>query len=64
VRNSLRKLEGVQSVDVDIEFEEAIVRYTPALLSIDAMTRATTDIGFPSSLKPESVTGESQTQRN
>jgi copper chaperone CopZ len=58
VRNSLRKLEGIHSVDVDIEFEEAIVRYSPALVNIEAMTKAITDIGFPSSLKP--VAGDSQ----
>lgn len=52
MRNSLRKLEGIQSIDVDLEFEEAIVRYMPDKVDVQAMIRATTDIGFPSSLKP------------
>lgn len=47
-------------MDVDIEFEEAIVRYSPALVNTESMIKATTDIGFPSSLKPVPVAGELQ----
>jgi copper chaperone CopZ len=52
VRNSLRKLDGIQSIDVDLEYEEAIVRYMPNKVDVQAMIQATTEIGFPSSLKP------------
>lgn len=52
MRNSLRKLEGIQSIEVDLEFEEAIVRYLPDKVDVQAMIQATTDIGFPSSLQP------------
>ncbi|MCG8415566.1 MAG: heavy-metal-associated domain-containing protein [Pseudomonadales bacterium] len=51
MRSSLRKLEGIQSVEVDLDLEEAIVRYVPELVTIEAMTKATTAIGFPSSEK-------------
>lgn len=53
MRNSLRKLEGIHEIEVDLEFEEAIVRYSPASVTVQAMVEATTAIGFPSALKPE-----------
>ena len=51
VRNSLKKLEGIKSVDVDYGAEEAIVIYLPAATNTQAMVEATTDIGFPSTVK-------------
>ena len=51
MRNSLKKLEGIASVDVDYDAEEAIVVYSPALVDTLAMVQATTNIGFPSAVK-------------
>lgn len=51
MRNSLRKLEGIESVEVDLEFEEAIVRFSPEVVDVQAMIKATTDVGFPSTLQ-------------
>lgn len=53
MRNSLRKLEGIHHIEVDLEFEEAIVRYSPDVVGVDAMIEATTAIGFPSAIKVE-----------
>lgn len=50
VRNSLRALEGIQQVTVDLEEGTAVVDYVESQVSITTMTRATTDIGFPSSI--------------
>ena len=50
VRNSLKRLEGIKSVDVDYGAEEAIVIYLPAAINTQAMVKATTDIGFPSTV--------------
>tara|TARA_B100000900_G_scaffold197467_1_gene167130 strand:- start:25 stop:180 length:156 start_codon:yes stop_codon:yes gene_type:complete len=51
VRNSLRKLEGVEYVEVDYDAEEAIVIYLPEVVSTRAMMQATANIGFPSTEK-------------
>lgn len=64
MRNSLRWLEGIHSVEVDIELEEAIVLYSPTLVSVKEMTKATTDIGFPSFRRPDNAPGESQDSDN
>lgn len=59
MRNSLRKLEGIHSIEVDLELEEAYVRYSPARVGVQAMTKVTAEIGFPSTVK--SMTGELDT---
>lgn len=51
MRNSLKRLEGIESIDVDYDAEEAIVVYSPAVINTQAMVKATTDIGFPSAVK-------------
>ena len=55
VRNSLRALEGIQQVTVDPEEGTAVVDYVESQVSIPTMTRATTDIGFPSSIADDSA---------
>ena len=52
MRNSLRKLEGIHSIEVDLELEEAYVRYAPGIVDVQALIKASTDIGFPASVKP------------
>lgn len=52
MRNSLRKLDGIHAIEVDLELEEAYVRYSTARVAVQAMTKATTDIGFPSTVLP------------
>lgn len=53
MRNSLRALKGVRSVEVDYELEQAYVEYSAAEVQPQAMIKATTDVGFPSSLQQE-----------
>lgn len=55
MRNSLRKLNGIQSIEVDLEFEEAYVRYSPEIIDVQTMTEATKAIGFPSAIKPADI---------
>lgn len=38
-------------MEVDLEFEEAIVRFSPEVVDVQAMIKATTDVGFPSTLQ-------------
>lgn len=51
VRNSLKRLEGIESVEIDYDAKEAIVIYSPTVIDTQAMLTATTDIGFPSAVK-------------
>ena len=51
MRNSLKALEGIREVEVDLDDEIAIVIYETAKLEISKITEATTNIGFPSSVK-------------
>lgn len=51
VRNSLTSLEGVNEVEVDLDEKTAVVIYQTAKIDIAKLTEATTDVGFPSSVK-------------
>lgn len=51
MRNSLKRLEGIESVEIDYDAKEAIVIYSPTVIDTQAMLTATTDIGFPSAVK-------------
>ena len=50
MRNSLRALEGVSQVEVDIDEKVAVV-VASATVKTDELIAVTTKIGFPSSLK-------------
>lgn len=49
VREALLKLPGVESVNIDFKTKRAVVAFDTAKTSIEALTRATADAGFPSS---------------
>ena len=51
VRKALQKIPGVDSVKVDFNAKRAVVAFDPARTTPEALTKATTDAGFPSSLK-------------
>lgn len=51
VRAALEKVPGVASAKVDFATKRAVVVYDPARVSTRALTRATTDAGYPSSVK-------------
>lgn len=48
VRKSLAKLPGVRQVAVDFEKRQAIVTFDDAKASVEMLTRATNDAGYPS----------------
>ena len=52
VRKALEKVPGVETAKVDFKTKRAVVAFDPARTSPDALTRATADAGFPSSVKP------------
>lgn len=50
VKNALAKVPGVAQAEVSLERREAIVTFDDAKTSVDALTRATKDAGYPSTL--------------
>ena len=54
VRKALEKVEGVTQADVDYETKSAVVVYEDQKISVDQLTKATQDAGYPSTeVKPE-----------
>ena len=51
VRKALEKVPGVGSAKVDLKTKRAVVAFDPAKTSTEALTRATADAGFPSSVQ-------------
>jgi len=53
VRKSLEKLDGVKSVKTSSTTKTAIVTYDSSKLTIDDLIKATTDVGYLSTVKEE-----------
>ena len=51
VKKAISKVEGVGKVDVTFESREAVVTFDDAKTSVQKLTKATTDAGYPSSVK-------------
>ena len=51
VRKALEKVPGVDTAKVDFKTKRAVVAFDPAKTSPEALTRATAEAGFPSSVK-------------
>lgn len=51
VRKALEKVPGVNAVAVDLATQTATVTYDPDRTQAAALTRATTDAGYPSTVK-------------
>ncbi len=51
VRKSLTKLDGVISASSDLDSKTATVKFDSHKISVDALIAATTNAGYPSSLK-------------
>ena len=51
VKKALNKVAGVEKVEVSFEKREAIVTFDDAKTSPEALTKATTDAGYPSTVK-------------
>jgi mercuric ion binding protein len=53
VQRALKGVSGVTSVKASLADREAVVVFDDAKTTIAALTKATTEAGFPSTLKPE-----------
>lgn len=51
VRKALEKVPGVDSAKVDLKTKRALVAFDPAKTTPEALTKATADAGFPSTVK-------------
>jgi mercuric ion binding protein len=51
VRMALGKVDGVSKAAVDFEKKEAVVTFDDAKTTVAALIKATTDAGYPSSVK-------------
>ncbi|MBA3271512.1 MAG: mercury resistance system periplasmic binding protein MerP [Acidobacteria bacterium] len=51
VKKALTKVAGVSKVDVDLDKRQATVTFDDAKTTVAALTKATTDAGYPSSVK-------------
>jgi len=49
VKKALMRVPGVESAKVDFEGATAVVTFDPDKTSVEALTKATTNAGFPSS---------------
>lgn len=51
VRKALEKVPGVNEVKVDLKAQSATVHFDPAKTSVEALTTATANAGYPSRVK-------------
>ncbi len=51
VRKALKKVDGVVSAKTDLDSKTATVSYDPDKTNIEALTKATANAGYPSSVK-------------
>ncbi len=58
IKLALNKLDGVSQVDVSYPDREAVITFDDRLTSVDALTQATGEAGYPSTLKPSQVDPE------
>jgi mercuric ion binding protein len=50
VKQSLTRVDGVKAVNVSLEEKKAVVQYDDAKTNVEALTAATGNYGFPSSV--------------
>lgn len=53
VKKALTKVAGVQKAEISFEKREAVVTFDDAKTNTEAMTKATANAGYPSTLKAE-----------
>ena len=51
VKKALKKVTGVNKVEASFESKEATVTFDDAKTNVDALRKATTDAGYPSTVK-------------
>ncbi len=54
IRKALEAVDGVQNVKIDFKNKTASITYDPKKTDTDALIKATTNVGYPSSLHSSS----------
>ena len=52
IKKALQGVEGVEKANVDYDSKVASVNFNPQKTSVDALIKATTDAGYPSTVHP------------
>ena len=52
IKKAISKVPGVASVEASYEKKQAVVTFDDSKASIEALTKATANAGYPSTLKP------------
>jgi mercuric ion binding protein len=58
VKAALNKVDGVSQIDVSYPDREAVVTFDDTRTSVEALTEATTNAGYPSAPKPSEADRE------
>ena len=52
IKKAISKVPGVASVEASYEKKEAVVTFDDSKTSVEALTKATANAGYPSTVKP------------
>lgn len=52
IKKALKKVEGVENIEVSLEKKEALVTFDDAKTTVEALLEATKNAGYPSTVRP------------
>jgi len=52
IKKALNKVEGVETIEVNLEKKEALVTFDDAKTTVEALLEATKNAGYPSTVHP------------
>ena len=52
IKKALNKVEGVETIEVNLEKKEALVTFDDAKTTVEALLEATKNAGYPSTVRP------------
>ena len=52
LKKALNKVEGVETIEVNLEKKEALVTFDDAKTTVEALLKATKNAGYPSTVHP------------
>lgn len=60
VQGALKRVDGVKAATANLEQNNAVVTFDDAVVNIAALTKATTDAGFPSAIDAPTPSAKSE----
>lgn len=52
IKKAMNKVDGVETIEVNLEKKEALVTFDDAKTTVEALLEATTNAGYPSTVHP------------